>query len=156
MCSIAHAIIATALALPVPIPTTLAAPQDAKPDFSGTWVMERKVTPDGPTSVLLIKHKDPSFVVEWRSELADWSSTFRTDFTTDGKENSTTLPIGPVMTSRSKWDGKELVIVSSVYETAESATYRWALSGDQRILTLSIETAGPQGPTRGKFVYTRR
>ncbi len=78
--------------------------------------MDRNVNPDGSTSVPLIKHKDPSFVVELGSEAADWSSWFRADFTTDGQENRNTLPIGPVMTSRSKWDGTELVIDNSVYK----------------------------------------
>ena len=156
MSRIAHAIIATALVLLVSTPTTFAAPQDAKPDFSGRWAMDRNGNPDGPTPVLLIKHRDPSFVVEWGSEAKDWSTWFRTDFTTDGQENSNTLAMGGTMTSRSKWDGKELVIVSSVYQTGESATYRWALSADHRILTLSIQTAGAQGPTHGKFAYTRQ
>jgi hypothetical protein len=118
--------------------------------------IDRKVYPAGPTWILIIEHRDPSLVTTLSSDADDRTHWLRQVFTTDGQENRNTLPMGPVMTSKSKWDWKVLVIVGSVNETTESATTRWALSADQRILTISTQGAGPKGPTRGKIVYTRQ
>jgi hypothetical protein len=159
MSNVHHAIIA--LALLVSIPTTFAAPQDAKPDFSGRWAVDRNVYPTGPTWTLIIEHKDPSVVVAHAFDNRRTGATtrwLRWTFTTDGEENRNTLPMGPVMTSRSKWDGRVLVTVSSVDVDGrtESETTRWALSADHGTLTISSQGVGPKGPTRGKIVYAKQ
>ena len=71
------AIIATALALLVSMRTTLPALQDTKPDFSGRWVVNRKVTPDAPYLDLVIEHNEPSFVWTLRSNIDDGAHTAR-------------------------------------------------------------------------------
>jgi hypothetical protein len=131
-------IIAIALALLASMPPTIPLVQDAKPDFSGRWVVDRKVSSEAPYLDLVIEHKEPSLV---------W--TLRSNFD-DGCSHRT-----PVMTSRSRWDGRALVIVSAVEGTTESATSKWELSADRKTLTVSSKGTGPKGPTSAKVVYNQ-
>ena len=121
MSSVPHATIAIALALLASMPPTIPLVQDAKPDFSGRWVVDRKVSSEAPYLDLVIEHTEPSVVWTLRSNFDDGCS-HRTAVTTDWQENRNTLPMGPVMTSRSRWHGRVLVIVSDVEGTTESAT----------------------------------
>ena len=121
MSSEPHVIIAIALALLTSMPLTIPLVQDGKPDSSGRWVVDRKASSEAPYLDLVIEHKEPSFVWTLRSNFDDGCS-HRTAVTTDWQENRNTLPMGPVMTSRSRWHGRVLVIVSDVEGTTESAT----------------------------------
>jgi len=84
-----------------------------KPDFSGTWKMNReksKFAVGGPDSLLIkIDHKEPAFVENWTVSTPDGERSFQAKYTTDGKETEQEVMGRTAMTS-AKWEGDALVI----------------------------------------------
>jgi hypothetical protein len=91
---------------------TIASAQ-TKPDFSGTWKMNReksKFAGGGPDSLLIkIDHKEPAFVENWTVSTPDGERSFQAKYTTDGKETEQEV-MGRTAKTSAKWEGDALVI----------------------------------------------
>ena len=84
-----------------------------KPDFSGTWKMNReksKFERGGPDAILIkIDHKEPTFVEEWSMSTPNGDRSFQAKYTTDGKETEQEV-MGRAAKTSAKWEGDALVI----------------------------------------------
>ena len=84
-----------------------------KPDFSGTWKMNReksKFAGGGPDSLLIkIDHKEPTFVEDWSMSTPNGERSFQAKYTTDGKETEQEV-LGRTAKTSAKWEGDALVI----------------------------------------------
>jgi hypothetical protein len=91
---------------------TIASAQ-TKPDFSGTWKMNReksKFAGGGPDSLLIkIDHKEPAFVENWTVSTPDGERSFQAKYTTDGTETEQEV-MGRTAKTSAKWEGDALVI----------------------------------------------
>jgi hypothetical protein len=148
--------------------------QDAKPNFSGDWTLDREksemgeprsgggggggrgrgmgmgsfsITQDGET--LVLKRK-----VEFQGE----ERTFESRHTTDGKENINEGFRGSSIKSKTHWDGAKLV-TESVMETPngtrETKEVR-SLSADGKTMTVEITSKGGFGEGTRKMVYNKK
>jgi hypothetical protein len=84
-----------------------------KPDFSGTWKMNReksKFERGGPDAILIkIDHKEPAFAENWTVSTPDGERSLQAKYTTDGKETEQEV-MGRMAKTSAKWDGDALVI----------------------------------------------
>jgi hypothetical protein len=84
-----------------------------KPDFSGTWKMNReksKFERGGPDALLIkIDHKEPAFTENWTVSTPDGERSFQAKYTTDGKETEQEF-MGRTAKTSAKWEGDALVI----------------------------------------------
>ena len=133
--SFSLALLTLALAVPA-----LAGAQDV-PNLSGTWVLQADKSDFGmmpaPTSRTdVITHKEPSLVIKRSISMAQGDVTTELTFGVDGKPWKNTS-MGNEMSSTLKWDGKVLVVVSSVSTPQGDATItdRFTLSDDGKTLT---------------------
>ena len=84
-----------------------------KPDFSGTWKMNReksKFERGGPDAILIkIDHKEPAFAENWTVSTPDGERSLQAKYTTDGKETEQEV-MGRMSKTSAKWEGDALVI----------------------------------------------
>jgi len=84
-----------------------------KPDFSGSWKMNReksKFAGGGPDSILIkIDHKEPAFVEDWSISTPNGERSFQAKYTTDGKETEQEV-MGRTAKTSAKWEGDTLMI----------------------------------------------
>jgi hypothetical protein len=84
-----------------------------KPDFSGSWKMNReksKFASDGPDAISIkIDHKEPALTEEWSLSTPDGAFSFQAKYTTDGKEAEQDV-MGRMAKTSAKWEGDALVI----------------------------------------------
>jgi hypothetical protein len=137
--------------------TTMAMAAD-KPDFSGSWKMDADKSTFGPipppTSMSSkITHKDPDLSVETTQN--DQTATFK--YSTDGKETTNSM-LGNDMKSKAVWEGKTLVVNSSM--DAGGATVKlvskYSLSDDGKTLTNALTINAPQGDFEMTFVLVKQ
>jgi hypothetical protein len=126
--------------------TTMAMAAD-KPDFSGNWKADLEKStfgPQGPPSSATSKitHKDPDLTVE--STTNDQTQTFK--YTTDGKETTNSF-MGNDMKSKAVWEGKTLVVTSTMDMggAAVKLVGKYSLSDDGKTLTQALNISTPQG-----------
>lgn len=132
-----------------------------KPDFSGTWKLNKDKSSYGAMPVpdnyaMAIVHKDPdlALTITLTNPMGEQKSESR--LKTDGSENVHSS--GRVkLTSRIAWDGA--VMVMKTKRTVEMTTQlgqppqpveingeeRWQLSADGKTLTIDVTMNGPQG-----------
>lgn len=135
--------------------------QDAKPDFSGKWVLDTAksdfgMLPPASAQTHVIEHKDPKLKVNTTTKGPQGETSSERNYTTDGKENTNTQ--GPQeIKSTTKWDGKRLVteskreIQGNIIEIKDT----WELSEDGKGLTISRDLKSPQGETSQKLIYNK-
>src|SRR5215510_14890587 len=84
-----------------------------KPDFSGSWKMNReksKFADGGPDNILIkIDHKEPAFVEDWSISTPNGERSFQAKYTTDGKETEQEV-MGRTAKTSAKWEGDTLMI----------------------------------------------
>ncbi|HEV2667447.1 MAG TPA: hypothetical protein VG324_21205 [Blastocatellia bacterium] len=84
-----------------------------KPDFSGSWKMNReksKFAGGGPDSILIkIDHKEPAFVEDWSMSTQNGDRSFQAKYTTDGKVTEQEV-MGRTAKTSAKWEGDALLI----------------------------------------------
>jgi hypothetical protein len=84
-----------------------------KPDFSGSWKMNReksKFERGGPDDLLIkIDHKEPTFAEDWKISTPNGERSFQAKYTTDGKETEQEV-LGRTSKTSAKWDGDALII----------------------------------------------
>lgn len=122
-----------------------------KPDFSGTWKMDADKSTFGPlpppTSITSkIDHKDPdlSVVTSQSGPQGDQTSTFK--YSTDGKETTNSM-MGNDMKSKAVWEGKTLVVNSSLDAGGAQIKLisKYSLSDDGKTLTQALSISSPGG-----------
>jgi hypothetical protein len=124
----------------------------AKPDFSGTWVL---TSSDAPAAAAGVK---PTVVVLTQTDSA---LTLRNGdqmmvFPLDGSESAMKLqgPMAPQdLTIRTRWEGAQLVVEQRTATTSIATTV--ALNADGSELTVSTVAKGPQGEGREKQLFKR-
>jgi hypothetical protein len=136
--------------------------QEAKPDFSGKWVLnveksEFAPLPPPESGSRVIDHKDPKMKITETNKGQRGERTTEREITTDGQENKNTFPNGEYV-SKSHWNGSKLVTEGrlqlqdneiGIKETTE-------LSKDGKTLTLKRQLSSPQGEAVQKLVYIKQ
>ena len=120
-----------------------------KPDFSGTWKMNReksKFERGGPDAILIkIDHKEPAFAESWTLSTPNGERSLQAKYTTDGKETEQEV-MGRVSKTSAKWEGDALVIE---FKSEEGFFKRKiTLSADGKTITKVVT----QSPRDGELV----
>ena len=98
---------------------SMASPADAKPNFTGKWVLDKEKSDFGgypvpDTRIELIEHEEPHLKqtqTQKGKAVPGGEQITERHYTTDGKENVN--KIGPSnVKSTSKWEGRKLVTVA--------------------------------------------
>jgi hypothetical protein len=135
----------------------------AKPNFSGTWVMDTSKSDFGampaPSSgTAVIDHKEPSvkISVKQTNEMGDLA--FAMDLVDDGQKVSTWQIFGSDAKSTAHWDGDALVIntETTIQDNAMKFANRYTLSPDGNTLTVHGHMSGPMGEVDTKVVYAKK
>jgi hypothetical protein len=137
----------------------------AKPDFSGEWVLNRQVSTLPPpvsnveSGVVRIDHREPSFSFQ-RTYVIAGTPRGGAGFTirTDGSEKSETGPQGMATVSTLRWDGAALVLAMRIKGTGFEATndVRYELLDGGRRLRATEQGRSPLGNHDAIWIYDRR
>jgi hypothetical protein len=135
----------------------------AKPNFSGEWVMVPEKSDFGPvpapTSMTrTITHQDPILkVVTVQAGGATGDRKIETTFSTDGKPQKNTIIDSP-MTTTGKWEDKTIVLTStmSMQGVDIGIEDRMSLSDDGKTLTVTRKIAAPDGEMTAKIVMVKK
>jgi hypothetical protein len=128
-----------------------------KPDFSGSWKMNReksKFERGGPDNLLIkIDHKEPAFVEDWKMSTPNGERAFQAKYTTDGKETEQEV-MGRTAKTSAKWDGDALVIE---FKTENGFFKRKiTLSADGKTITKVVTQSGDNGQTEDTVVLEKQ
>lgn len=111
------------------------------PNLSGTWVLQPAKSDFGPMPPIasrtdVIDHQEPSLKVKRTIEGAQGTSSAELVYGIDGKPWTNSTPNGDI-TSTLKWEGKTLVVESTVNTPQGEAllTDRFTMSEDGKTLT---------------------
>ena len=144
---------------------TLAA--QARPDFSGEWVLNRQASTLPPpvsnveSGVVRIEHREPSFSFHRRYVIAGTPQEGGYAIRTDGSESSEKGPQGATTTSTLRWDGPALVldmrITAAGFEATNVVRYELLDGGRQlRATEQGRSKQLPQGNHDAVWIYDRR
>lgn len=128
-----------------------------KPDFSGSWKMNReksKFERGGPENLLIkIDHKEPAFVEDWKMTTPNGERSFQAKYTTDGKETEQDV-MGQTTKTSAKWDGDALVIEFK----SENGIFKRkiTLSADGKTITKVVTQSGDRGQTEDTVVFEKQ
>ena len=136
----------------------------AKPDFSGEWVLNRQVSTLPPpvsnveSGVVRIEHREPSFSFHRTYVIAGTPREGRFTIQTDGSELSETRLQGMATVSTLRWDGAALVLAMRIKGAGFEATndVRYELLEGGRRLRATEQGRGPQGNHDAIWIYDRR
>ena len=128
-----------------------------KPDFSGSWKMNReksKFERGGPDNLLIkIDHKEPAFVEDWKMSTPNGERAFQAKYTTDGKETEQEV-MGRTAKTSAKWDDDGLVIE---FKTENGFFKRKiTLSADGKTITKVVTQSGDNGQTEDTVVLEKQ
>jgi hypothetical protein len=133
-----------------------------KPDFSGNWKIDLDKSSFGmmppPTSMTSkITHKDPELVVENTQDGAQGVQTNTAKYSTDGKETTNSM-MGTDVKSKAVWDGKNLVVNSSLDAGGAQVKLvtKYSLSDDGKTLTSALNISAPQGDFEMTMVFVKQ
>lgn len=131
--------------------------QEARPDLSGTWLLDKgKSRLQADTSILYIDHDDPRLLLT-RAHVTDGKADlFEILVLADGEDDVKKWR-GDTTVNRCRWEGNELVLESRERRgRKESLTsMRFALSPDGRTLTVEERFTGPGRPVENTLVLQR-
>jgi hypothetical protein len=136
----------------------------AKPDFSGEWVLNRQASTLPPpvssveSGVVRIEHREPEFHFRRTYVIAGTSRDAAFSIHTDGAEETQTGPQGFPTTSTLRWDGAALVLAMRIVGSGFVATndVRYELLDDGRRLRATEVGRAPQGNHDAVWIYDRR
>ena len=136
----------------------IATAASAKPNFSGTWRLNKAKSNYGPVSApnrmeRKIVHEDPTLKMMIIQANDEGERTLEQVYRTDGSESVNKVGSREV-TSIAKWDGQVLVISSERGDFAQSE--RWTLSEDGKVLTLVNRIKSPKGNFEVTVVMDRQ
>lgn len=132
-----------------------------KPDYSGTWKLNKAKSDLGPMGdrmpddiTYTIEHKDP----ELKTTSPGMRGGMQTmKYSTDGKE--TVNPQGPSEAkSITKWDGDKLVVTTTrdMQGQTMTVTDTWNLAEDKKSLTMNRKMATPMGDFEMKMLLEKQ
>lgn len=135
----------------------------AKPNFSGTWVLDPSKSDfgamPGPSSATdVIDHKEPSVKISVKQTNAMGDMAFAMDLVDDGQKVSTWQIFGSEAKSTAHWDGDTLVVTTdaTIQDNAIKIASRYTLSPDGNTLTVRGHMSGPMGEVDTKAVYAKK
>jgi hypothetical protein len=154
--------IARAAALAVLVAATPVA--QAKPDFSGEWVLNRQASTLPPlvsnveSGVVRIEHRDAEFRFHRSYVIAGTSRDAAFSIRADGTEVTQTGPQGHPTTMTLRWDGAALVVAMRIAGPGLSATndVRYELLDGGRRLRATETARSPQHNHDAVWIYDRR
>lgn len=133
-----------------------------KPDFSGDWKMDADKSTFGPmpppTSLTCkIDHKDPDLSIVQTQSGAQGDQVLNFKYSTDGKETTNSL-MGNEVKSKAAWEGKTLVINSSLDAGGSPVKLvsKYSLSDDGKTLTQALNISAPQGDFEITYVLVKQ
>jgi hypothetical protein len=140
--------------------------QGGKPDFSGTWNLDKEKSEmgggpgGGPRMAapsMTIDHKDPELMIKRKLEVQGEERTQELKYTTDGKPNTNQGFRGRTINSKTTWEGSKLV-TEATRETPQGTIETkeiYSLSEDGKILTIEMNRKDAGGAGR-KLVYVKQ
>ena len=136
----------------------------AKPDFSGEWVLNRHASTLPPpvsnveSGVVRIEHREPEFRFHRTYVIAGTSRDAEFSIRTNGAEETQTGPQGFPTTLTLRWDGAALVLAMRIAAPEFSATndVRYELLDGGRRLRATEAGRAPQGNHDAVWIYDRR
>ena len=148
--------------------------QDAKPNFSGDWTLDREKSEMGEPrqgggggggrgrgmgmGSFSITQDGDSLVLKRKVEFQGEERTFESRHTADGKENINEGFRGSSVKSKTHWDGAKLVtesVIETPNGTRETKEVR-SLSADGKTMTVEITSKGGFGEGTRKMVYNKK
>jgi hypothetical protein len=151
-------------AMMVPVLIAAAPVAQAKPDFSGEWVLNRQASTLPPvvsnveSGVVRIEHREPEFRFHRTYVIAGTSRDAEYSIRTDGAEEAQTGPQGLPTTTTLRWDGSALVLAMRVagpgYIATNDVRYE-LLDGGRRLRATEVGRA-PQHNHDAVWIYDRR
>lgn len=148
---------------------SLSATAATKPDFSGTWVLDKDRSfsnPAGLEQTMMVAQTGDQIKVESKVKTQQGEQTINEDYSLDGKETDFTPPAtqpGAKGKRKSSWlaDGKHIIVEDVV--TADSpkgpvtrrVTRKWSLSPDGGTLTVDYYFDDQRGSFEGKRVFVK-
>jgi hypothetical protein len=153
-----------ALAAALMLAGAAAAGAQARPDFSGDWVLNRQGSTLPPpvsnveSGVVRIDHREPSFTFHRTYVIGGTPREAGFTRRTDGAESSETGPQGLATVSTLRWDGAALVLAMRIKGPGFEATndVRYELVDGGRRLRATEQGRSPQGNHDAVWIYDRR
>jgi hypothetical protein len=145
----------------------------AKPDFSGTWVMDRSRSiglPPGMDQTMTVVHTGDRVELETKLITPQGERVIKDSYTLDGKETEFTPqgPQGPNPNAKGKrtatWLPRGNGIVVNEETTVQGQngpvnnqlTRKWILSPDGSTLTIDMYFDGPNGSFETKRIFIKK
>jgi hypothetical protein len=130
------------------------------PNFSGNWKMNQVKSDFGPapapdTFTRKIVHAEPSITIDEVQGTPLGEQATSRKMTTDGKEGTFEVS-GAQVKATAKWDGRALVVVSSVPRIGITYNDRMTLSPDGKVLTSTVNLSTPDGAIDVKVVFEKQ
>lgn len=143
---------------------TAAPAAQARPDYSGEWVLNRQESALPPAvsnverGVVRIEHREPEFHFQRTYVIAGTSQDAEFSIRTDGAEQTQTAPNGAPTTMTLRWDGPALVLAMQIAGPAYTATnvVRYELLDGGRRLRATESGRAPQHNHDAVWIYDRR
>ena len=145
----------------------------ARPDFSGTWELDRSKSDFGlfrdrpiskADSTLVITHRDPELKIARTLRLNGQQETKEFTYYTDerGETNPAAVGAGEIK-SKTKWDGDKVAARAKMTWPGQNGaagyemdlTQKWQVSSDGRTLTNTTLITNRTGVREIKLVYRR-
>ena len=129
--------------------------QGARPDFSGSWVLDKEKsdfggTPAPESMTEVIDHREPKIVITTITKQSSGEDRRVVRLTTDGAENANEFARHQVKTT-THWDGDKLVTVVQDQAGMQFTETR-ALSANRRTQTVTLDS----GMGQQKLVMTKK
>lgn len=156
--------VSRALAVGVFTAAVASAAAQARPDFSGAYVLNRPASTLPPpvsnveSGVVRIEHRDPSFTFHRSYVIAGTARDASFTIRTDGSESSETGPQGMTTVSTLRWNGTALVLAMRITGPGVEATndVRYELVDGGRRLRATEQGRSPIGTHDAIWIYDRR
>jgi hypothetical protein len=135
-----------------------------KPDFSGTWMLNRQASSLPPpvsaveSGVLRIEHREPSFSFHRTYVIGGAPREASFTLLTDGRETSETGAKGLTTISRLRWASDALVLAMSIQGAGFTATndVQYELLNGGTRLRATEQLRSPQGGHDAVWVFDRQ
>jgi len=142
----------------------------AKPDFSGTWVLDKDRSfsnPAGLEQTMMVAQTGDQIKVESKVKTQQGEQTINEDYALDGKETDFTPPApqpGAKGKRKASWlaDGKHIIVEDVVISDSPKGpvtrrvTRKWSLSPDGGTLTVDYFFDDQRGSFEAKRVFVKK
>jgi hypothetical protein len=139
------------------------ASSSAKPNLSGTWVLDNSKSDFGPmpapssrTDVITQNGSSIKIAISQSTEMGDMNFTI--NLVDDGKTVATWQIMGNDAKSTAHWDGNTLVVHtdSTIQDNAMQFESRYQLAPDGNNLTVNGHMSGPMGDADTKLIFNKK